>query len=258
MRAMNRTLYGLRVSPWTERARWALDHHRLDYTYHEHVPLVGELLLRRKAGTKKASVPLLADGDDVVMGSLEIAKYAERTNAGAKTGSLFPVAEETAIARWADVAERISSAGRDRLLGRMLASKDAQAESLPSFVPVAMRGVMAPSAGMAVRFLAKKYGISDNEAAVDAKASNVIRPLLEETRDAIKEGGYVLAHDCFTFADIALASSLHVLRPRMETSLGPATRAAWTNEPLAEEFEDLLAWRDTVYAKHRSSQPVSS
>lgn len=133
----------------------------------------------------------------------------------------------------------------------MLESKEAMAEALPSFVPGPMRGVMAPSAGMAVRFLAKKYGISGDVAAVDAKTSNVIRPLLEETREAIKESGYVLAKDCFTFADIALASSLQVLRPRSESALGPATRAAWTNEPLAEEFEDLLAWRDTVYAKHR-------
>lgn len=247
---MNRTLFGLRVSPWTERARWALDHHGLSYTYHEHLPMLGELLLRRKARTKKASVPLLDDGGDVVMGSLAIAKHAEKSKGGS---CLFPEGKEAEIDHWADVAERMTSAGRNRLLGRMLQSKKAQAEALPSFVPGVARGVLAPSAGMAVRFLANKYKISRDAAAVDAEAERTIRPLLEETREAIKEGGYVLSKDCFTFADIALASSLQVLMPRMESPLGPATREAWTNEKLSEEFDDLLAWRDTVYAKHRSS-----
>src|SRR4051812_21797018 len=117
---MSRTLFGLRVSPWTERARWALDHHKMSYAYHEHLPMLGEVLLRRKARVKKASVPLLADGEDVVMGSLAIAKYAEKTKGG---DALFPPGKETEIDHWADVAERITSAGRNRLLGRMLQSK---------------------------------------------------------------------------------------------------------------------------------------
>ncbi len=212
--------------------------------------MLGELLLRRKAKTRKASVPLLDDAGDVVMGSLEIARHAEKSKGGSV---LFPAGKEAEIEHWADVAERITSAGRDRLLGRMLQSKQAQAESLPTFVPGVARGVLAPSAGMAVRFLVAKYGIDRDPSAVDARAERTIRPLLEETREAIKEGGYVLAKGGFTFADIALASSFQVLRPRPESALGPATRAAWTNEALAEEFDDLLAWRDTVYAKHRPS-----
>jgi len=247
---MSRTLFGLRVSPWTERARWALDHHRVAYTYHEHMPLIGELLLRRKARTSKASVPLLSDEDDVVMGSLAIAKHAERRLGGSP---LFPQGKEDEIDRWADVAERVTAAGRDRLLFRMIASPKAQAESLPSFVPSGLRGALAPSAGMAIRFLARKYRSGDDLGAIEARSEETIRPLLEETREAIKDGGYVLTKDCFTFADIALASSLQVLRPRMEMTIGPATREAWTNEKLADEFEDLVAWRDTVYAKHRSS-----
>lgn len=247
---MSRTLFGLRVSPWTERARWALDHHQLSYDYHEHVPMLGELLLRRKARTSKASVPLLADGDDVVMGSLAIAKHAERRRSGPP---LFPDGKEEIVDRWAEVAEVISKAGRDRLLARMAADPKAQAESLPSFVPGGLRGLMAPTAGMAVRFLARKYGSGSDPATVEARAEATIRPLLEETREAIKDGGYVLAKDCFTFADIALASALQVLRPRAEMAIGAATRDAWTNEKLADEFEDLVAWRDTVYAKHRAS-----
>jgi glutathione S-transferase len=247
---MGRTLFGLRVSPWTERARWALDHHRVAYAYHEHMPMLGEMLLRRKAGTKKASVPLLDDSGDVVMGSLEIARHAEKTKGGS---TLFPDGKDAEIEHWADVAERLTNAGRHRFIAHVIQNRAVQAESLPSFVPGALRGVFAPSAGMAVRFLSSKYGVSHDTAAVDAEYERTVRAALEETREAIKVGGYVLAKDCFTFADIALASSLQVVKPRQESQLGPATREAWTHAKLADEFDDLLAWRDTVYAKHRSS-----
>jgi glutathione S-transferase len=35
--------------------------------------------------------------------------------------------------------------------------------------------------------------------------------------------------------------------------LGPATRAAWTQAPLAAEYADLVAWRDKVYERQRRS-----
>jgi len=242
---MRRTLYGLAISPWTERARWALDHHCAAYSYHEHVPMLGEVLLRRKAGTKKASVPLLADGDDVVMGSLEIAKHAEKIGRGA---SLFPRDRDSEIAHWATAAERMTRVGRASLFRKLMKSKAAQAESLPSFVPGGLRGALAPSAGMALRFLAKKYEIPEN---VDAEVEHTLRPLLLELRTAIGKGDYVLSGATFTFADLAMASTMQVVRPRAAAPFGPATREAWTNDAIAEEFGDLLEWRDAIYAKHR-------
>ncbi len=249
---MSRTLFGLRQSPWTERARWALDHHGLAYTYHEHLPMVGELLLRRKARPKdgqKPTVPLLADGDVTVMGSVEIARHAEKQSPGT-TARLFPAEQEAAIGHWAGVAERITNVGRARYLQRLVGNKQALAESLPGFVPGGLRGVLAPSAGMAVRYLARKYDVEgDGDRAMELTA----RPLLEETREAIKDGGYILSRTGtgFSFADLALASTMQLLKPRAESKLGPATREMWTNEKLADEFEDLVAWRDTIYAKHR-------
>ena len=49
-----RTLYGLTQSAWTEKARWALEHHGIAYRYHEHVPVLGEVLLRLKARPRDA------------------------------------------------------------------------------------------------------------------------------------------------------------------------------------------------------------
>jgi glutathione S-transferase len=256
---MRRTLYGLSQSPWTERARWALDHHGLEHAYREHMPMVGELLLRRRAARargaedarkKKPSVPLLVDGDAVVMGSFEIAKHADAIGRGA---ALFPRDADPEMARWVDVAERMTGVGRAWVLRRILESPGAQAESVPGFVPGPLRGALAPTVAMAVRFLLAKYAVPTD---VRAEIDRTLRPLLEEVRGALagaKDGGdgrqYLLGQ--FSFADMAVAATLHVLRPRAGSDLGPATRAAWTNEELAAEFGDLVRWRDAVYAKHR-------
>src|SRR6188508_1450752 len=59
-----RRLVQLYYSPWSERARWALDHHGLAYETVEHVPFLGEIRLRRIVGKKaaRATVPVLIDG----------------------------------------------------------------------------------------------------------------------------------------------------------------------------------------------------
>ena len=39
-------LYGIAYSPWTAKARWALDHHKIPYRYREHLILFGMPELR--------------------------------------------------------------------------------------------------------------------------------------------------------------------------------------------------------------------
>lgn len=239
-----RTLFGLSQSPWTERARWALDHHGVLYSFHQHVPMLGELLLRRKARAKKATVPLFVDGDEVVMDSLAIARYAERIGRGA---SLFPRDSEEEVTRWVGVADRMLQVGRAWLMRRILASRAAREESLPSFIPQRVRGPFAPTTLVAVKFLMRKY---DVPADVDAEVERVLRPLSSLVREAIRNRPYVLSSS-FSFIDVALASAMQVIQPRSEMPLGPAVREAWTNASLARDYGDLLEWRDAIYSKHR-------
>lgn len=117
-----RILYGLRVSPWTQRARWALDHHKLPFRYHEHVPLLGEPLLRARAKVKRPTVPLLLDGGNVIMESLEIARYADLIGTGSP---LFPEELDARIVRVNELGDTILDVGRARLFLRMQASPEA-------------------------------------------------------------------------------------------------------------------------------------
>lgn len=238
-----RTLYGLSQSPWTHRARWALEHHGITYRYHEHLPMLGEPLLRRKAGVKKATVPLLSDGDRAIMGSFAIARHAEASGRGAP---LFPRDRDDEIERYDAVAERISNVGRAWVMKRLSESRAAQREALPSFMPAVVRSALAPSAAMAVSFLVKKHGVPTD---VDVEIRQVMRPALEELRGALSDKPYLLGS--FTYADVTVACALGALRPHDSTPIGPATREVWTNEALASEFDDLLMWRDAVYRKHR-------
>ena len=248
-----RTLYGLTQSAWTEKARWALDHHGIAYRYHEHVPVLGEVFLRLKARPRppgtKASVPLLVDGDQVLRSSLAIARHADeldRGEPGAKP--LFPSGQESEVERWADLSDRMIGAARVRVLVGLRKSRAAQREALPTFIPAPLRSLMTPMAVIAAMFLLSKYD-APRDADADAEADNVLRPALDLVRKEL--GGRATLLQDFTFADVAIAASLQALVPRALAPLGPATRAVWQNVALAREYEDLLAWRDEVYAKHR-------
>src|SRR5689334_2595000 len=93
------TLVGLHYSPWTEKARWALDHHGLPYTYEEYLPMIGEpaLRLRTRRAFGKVSVPVLIDRDEAVFDSWEIARFAEKQGKGSK---LFPEDRLHQIRAW--------------------------------------------------------------------------------------------------------------------------------------------------------------
>jgi glutathione S-transferase len=242
-----RTLYGLSQSPWTEKARWALDHHTIAYRYHEHVPVLGELLLRAKARSRpkgtKPSVPLLTDGDAVFCSSIAIARHAESLGRG---DPLFAKESDDAVLRWVELSDRVMCAGRARVLAGLRMNGAAQREALPPFIPAVLRGVLAPMATTAALFLGSKYEVGRDP---DAEAEAVLRPAFEELRAVLGGRPYLLER--FTFADIAMAASLQTLRARKRAPIGPATREIWENVALARDFEDLLTWRDGLYARHR-------
>ena len=59
----------------------------------------------------------------------------------------------------------------------------------------------------------------------------------------------------FSYADIVMAIVLQGVTPVGDRywQLDPATRIAWTRDDLTAEFPDLLAWRDDIYARHRTA-----
>lgn len=245
-----RTLVQLSYSPWSERARWALDHHAIAYHTVEHIPFLGELRLRRLVGKtqRRATVPILIDGDRVLTESWDIALYADRTGAGSK---LIPDARENDIRAWTDLADQASSQGRALVVSALLASEAALDEGLPFSLPFWLHATMRPVTRFGLRWFARKYELSPGAA---ADYEDKMRPALDRLRDAIERSRYLVGE--FSYADIAMATLLQGISPVGSgyIRLGPASRRAWTRPNLEREYADLVRWRDNLYLERRGRQ----
>jgi glutathione S-transferase len=248
-----RKLVQMSYSPWSERARWALDHHGLSYQTIEHQPFLGELRLRRivaRKGPGRATVPVLIDGDTLLTQSWEIAQYADRNGSGMK---LILPGEEARLWEWVDLADRASNQGRGLVIAG-LASDGALDESIPFPIPSFLLPLMRPVTRFGLRWFARKYGLGAESL---TEIEDRLRPTLDRLRDALKSSRYLLG--TFSYADIAMATTLQGISPVGNgfIKLGPATRRAWTRPVLERDYADLLRWRDNLYAEHRGrSQSV--
>lgn len=232
----------LAYSPWSIKAKWALDHHRVAYRTVHYLPMLGEPFLRLRAGrwSGRVSVPMLVTSEGAVTDSLEIARYAERIGEGAP---LFPKAHEDEIAAWNARSEVILDAGRALSMRRMLESPAALAENVPG---PRLGNLLAPIGALGVRYLTRKY-----QAKGDAEHYREERRMgIEVLASAIATSGDHLVGGALSYADIAMAVATFGLRPpgRAIDHLGDATRECWTDEALAEQHPRVLAWRDRILA----------
>ncbi len=237
-------LFGLWFSPWSLKARWALDHHRVPYRWHEYLPLVGAPVLRLRARrwTGRLTVPIFSDDSGTYTDSFDIARRAEAIGDGAK---LFPDLE--AVRTWNEQAESLSVAGRALTTPRVTADAEARRENVPPAIPAALRGLALPLVDVGEALLSRKYRLRETSA---EEAEARMAAVLADARAALATAPYLLG--TFSYADVALAMALQFVQPvdGDYVPLGPGSRRAWTNQRLAAEFRDVLEWRDGVFAAH--------
>lgn len=242
-----RQLIGEDFSPWTEKARWALEHHDIEHSFTQYHPLIDEPWLRIKSRnlTGKASVPVfLADGE-IVRESFPIARWADRE--GAAT-SLFPREREDEVADWNDRSDRALRAARALFFTRLVDDPEAQLDNLPPFIPGRLRPLMRPMVKTGVAYLRAKYG-ADGDFTTRARDDLDIE--LDALRERLKAGRYLLG--AFSYADVAMAVVCQFFSPieAVHIPLGAANRRCWTEPTLARTHADIVEWRDELYAKHR-------
>jgi glutathione S-transferase len=246
-------LLGLPYSPWSEKARWALDARHVPYTYRTYAPLVGELALRAKLGrwTGVVSVPALTDDDGrAIADSASIARWADARGEGPV---LFPPELEKDIDRFIELSERGLSAGRALSLHRSLVDREALTEMVPRRVRAAVGPLAASIGGFGIRRTLRKYGSAGADVATHER---VLAEVLDTLREALAKAGgagparTLLGH--FTFADIAMAQVLaFVTPPAFGLRVGAANRRSFTDAKMAERYADLLRWRDALYDEFR-------
>jgi glutathione S-transferase len=242
---MARILVHIPQSPFSEKARWALDHHAVRVVALEHLPLVYEPLLRlaTRAPGRKVTVPILFDGAQVFADSLEIAQHAENVGTGAP---LFPAAAAAAVFHWERVAERLMLAGRARVMERLIVNPVALTETLPSALHP-LSAVLGSSAKLGAAFVMSKYA---TRAGTGPEHEAVMAGVLEQIENAVSTADH-LVDGTFTFADLAIASSLGFVTPARGAPFSAEAREAWTEPRLVAAFPRALAWRDRIYERYR-------
>ncbi|ATB28372.1 glutathione S-transferase family protein [Melittangium boletus] len=239
-------LFGIPFSPWTEKARWALDHHRLDYTFQEHGPVLGELRLRAlmRQPTGRVTVPVL-EADRWYKDSFEIARHADGLGGGPR---LFPQAHLDEIAAWNTRSEVALAAGRAMFLLGSMDQPRFLDTVLPPGVPAGIRPLLRPLVRRGMESLIHKYKMREDA----GRHEDVLTSALDALAAAVSpERPYLLG--AFSYADIAMAVTLQGVSPVDEAfmSAGLGGREAWSQPRLAERYAGLLQWRDALYAKHR-------
>ena len=246
-------LLSIPYSPWSEKARWALDARHVPYTGVTYAPLVGELGLRRKLGrwSGRVSVPVLFDDDGrPVPDSLEIARWADLHGEGP---ALIPADLEADVARFVALSEEGLDAGRRLSLHRMLGDD----EALGEMVPKGLRPVLGPLgkwvAATGIHRTLRKYGAHRVDAATHEQTMvRVLGDLRAALADPRASGDPRTLLGRFTFADIAMAQVLSFVQPpTFGLRIGKASRRSFTDSVLRERFNDLVAWRDALYEAHR-------
>jgi glutathione S-transferase len=246
-----RELFHLPYSPWSEKARWALDIRKVPYERRLYQPLLGELGLRRMLGRYRGpvSVPVLRDGDRVIADSFEIARFADRHGAGPQ---LFPPGKEAEIARYNALSERGLGAGRALALARMLDDPDALREQVPAKIGRVLGPLGQVVATLGIKRTLRKYQGHRGDAGEHERVlCEVLDTLRADLANSQNEPRTLLS--ALTFADIAMAQVLVFVRPPTSgLRIREGSRRAFTHPALAERYADLLAWRDAFYDRYRA------
>lgn len=239
------TLVGEAFSPWTQKARWALEYCGVAFVYREYVPTLSEpwLRWRMRQWSGKVSVPVLLAGSEVVRGSWDIARFAARRAGDGRLGDF------DAMAPWNTLSEAALAEARTRVVLRTLSDPEALDEASAAVLP---RMLCRP-----LRFIAR-----DAARRLDRKYRHLVVPgslrhALERTRAGLRDAGGDHLFGRFTYADITMVVVLEALVPAasIDPPLGPAARRCWSDSALAEEFADLLQWRARLVTTH-SVHPV--
>jgi glutathione S-transferase len=227
-------LIGETFSPWTRKARWALDYCAVAYRYREYTPLLSEPRLRMQLGQWRGavSVPVLLTADGAVRGSFEIARHAAGMAGDGRLGDF------QAIRPWDDVSEAGLASARTRVVRAIARNEEALDESIRG-VPAFLRPLPRAVTRRVVERIDRKYA---HLAVPDGH-----RTALLALRRGLHDAGTGFLQAAFSYADITLCALLDAVAPDPEAIFpGDGQRACWHDDALAREFADLLRWRDSL------------
>lgn len=244
---MTPRLWSIPYSPWSERARFALDYARAPYEKRTYKPLLGELALRRAVGRWRGpvSVPILETEGGVLEGGFAIADHAQTYG----SRPVLPGPQRDDIVRWDERASAAMSAGRACALERTLDSRAALIELAPRQLR-SLPGTAALTRAGIQRTLRKYRPVTPTNPG--AFLEETLVALKEALEDGHETDGVRHLLPTFGYADISMAQVLAFVEPPSDgLRLGKANRQTYRDGRLAERYRDLVEWRDALYARFR-------
>ncbi|MEE4301693.1 MAG: glutathione S-transferase family protein [Pseudomonadales bacterium] len=243
-------LYLFPISHYCEKARWALDHHRIAHRVRDLAPGPHRAIVRR-LGAPASSVPVLCAAGEVIQGSSAIVDWADARCADPARFLTPPELAAEARALEARLDARLGVEVRRHAYSVMLfeapgeirrrfaAAVDLRQATVVRLIwPVLRRSMIR---GM------------DLGPAQRLEAREAVSEELDWLDEQLVDGRPFLLGERFTRADLAAASLLSpILRPperpgRMQSALPPAMAADladWAARP-------SIAWARSVYRSHR-------
>ena len=240
------------ISPYCEKARWALDWHRIPYREIGWPPGLHQILAKR-CGAKSSALPILLEGDTVIQGSSAIIDWAER-HAEDRGRMLAP-------RNGADEAQEIERRSNEIIAVHV--RRLAFAEMLPNYAHFVKPGMFERASGwhrlaghmmwpVAVRVMMRNYDLGPGAA---AESRSTIDVELDWLDAKLADGRPYLAGERFSRADLAVASALAAFAQPKEMPTFYSMRAP---ERLAADVHrwgerPTMRWVREQYRMHRLS-----
>ncbi len=249
----NLELVGISMSPWSEKARWVLDHYQVPYRYREHIIMLGMPALAARLGLRGSEItlPLIIDGENVVLDSFEIAQYVDQCSGG----GLIPEGTLPEIRHLNLLCDHVLDGSRALMMENLLRDPEIQAASLPPFIPGFLRRPLRFMARMGTEYVQSEF--DTHRKAPVVYSGEMSHALIGLDTALERAGGRYLIGEKFSLADILGAVAVGGILPAepMRQRMGPVLTRAWTQEVMIERFGRLIEWRDRIYLEHRGVRP---
>ncbi len=246
-------LYQFELSQYSEKVRLILDYKGLEYKKIEVTPGVGQVEVFRLSGQSK--VPVLKDGETVIVDSTEIACYLDRKYPEKPIIPTDPVQRGLCLLmeEWAD--ESIGIKCRKAFFGALNQNQNFRTSILPQDTPDVLKNLVGAVPSELLYILGTPLG-SGRDAVKEAQRD--IKQDLEALCLILSERPYLVG-DQITLADLAVAGLSIILKFPAGSYLDLPKELRGKGIPgLADNsaYEPFFNWRDRLYSEYR--KPLTS
>jgi glutathione S-transferase len=240
-------LWHLKVSPYNEKARWALDYKGVPHVRKGVTPIRHDVLSRRLGG--RGTMPVLAIDGRAIGDSSEIIEELERRWPEPALYPADPDERARALELEDLVDEQLGPRMRRLVLHHALRDPELLLGAFTPDLPPLRRRIAKLTFPLVRRRTLRDFGIDERTV---AEAFETIAELGERLRADRGADGYLVG-DSFSVADLTLASICAPAVAPVEFQYPQPQRDHPLFAPLREALAcaDLLDWTRRVYRRHR-------